>query len=182
MTRQDNFTGYRGFNKNTTKEPARTQPEKITIDSTRLQERLGCRVGRSAVQTITTGTPTLVQWTTEVYDRSGTTGSLHDTSTNNSRITIPSEGRITGQWLFHAHVIWATGGTGIRTLQILRNGAKEAISEMPAIAGGTMTMDLIVLVNDPNPGSYFEVRVEHSQGSNLDVDGEDSYFEAIHLW
>ena len=176
MNRQDNFGGRFGKG-SMVKEPARTQPEKITIDSTQLQERMGCRLKRSADLTLVTATPTLVPWDTAIYVRSGIW-----VSTANTRITIPTMGRVTGQWWFHTTILWEPGNAGGRFVQIQHNGSPIAVHELPGLnATFTETCDLSCLVNDPKPGDYFQVQVEHSQGSDIDVD-DKSYFECVHLW
>lgn len=54
----------------------------------------GCRVYKSATQTVSAGVTDVVTFNSEDYD----TDTLHDTVTNNSRITIPTG--LAGYWRF----------------------------------------------------------------------------------
>jgi hypothetical protein len=120
----------------------------------------------------------------EQYD----VGSLHDTATNNTRITIPSGGN-TGLWLFIARAAFAAHATGIRIVRILKNaGTIVATVSMDGQGSGTSLVLVCVSVEDaPAVGDYFEVEVYQSSGGNLDliqdnVDYAESSFQVVHLW
>lgn len=55
----------------------------------------GCRVFKSANQTVTSGSNDVLSWNSEDYD----TDAIHSTVTNNSRLIVPSG--FGGYWLFY---------------------------------------------------------------------------------
>lgn len=63
-----------------------------------LRAHHGCYLYKSGNQTVANGNNDVVTWNSEVYD----TDALHDTVTNNSRITVPSG--FDGYWGFYASV------------------------------------------------------------------------------
>jgi hypothetical protein len=129
------------------------------------RQQLGCLCAHSSNQTITTGS----SWTTLNFDAEEfDIGSIHDTSTNNERLTAP----VAGQWLFFAMIEWAavaadfhmgvnvwhSGSTtvgGVESRNV--NDATEKTSQ--SVAG---------LVNMAS-SSYLICQVRHNRGSDLDV-------------
>jgi len=78
-------------------------------------KNISCRVYKSAeVQSINNGTFTAVVYDAEDFD----TDSMHDNSTNNTRITVPS----TGLYLITATVSFAANATGERVVTFRVNG------------------------------------------------------------
>jgi hypothetical protein len=80
-----------------------------------------CRVYHNATQTVATSTRTALAFNTERYD----TAAMHDTATNNSRITFP----VAGLYLITGHVEWALNADpdGLRQLEIRANGSDSQI-------------------------------------------------------
>lgn len=72
---------------------------------------VGCSVYKSGTQAITKDAFTAVTFDSEDFD----TSSMHDTSSNTSRITIPS----TGFYLFGGSVHWTSGGDGSTAFPLL---------------------------------------------------------------
>lgn len=114
-----------------------------------------CRVYHSVNQSITHGALTTLAFNSERYD----TASLHDTVTNNSRITIP----VAGIYTVTTHVVWqADTDYTRRIVDILLNGAtliarKDDESPGHVVAldeGWALTTAYKFAVND-----YVEVRV-----------------------
>lgn len=82
----------------------------------------GCRVFRdTSDQSLGNNTFTAVQWNNETFD----TDTMHDNSTNNTRITIPSiSGVTTGLWRFAAKGY--TSATALRPdVKIKKNGTTD---------------------------------------------------------
>lgn len=71
------------------------------------------RVTHSAAQSTVPGGA--VAFDSERYD----TANMHDTSTNNSRLTAP----VTGIYVITASVLWAPGPAGLRIIDLRRNGS-----------------------------------------------------------
>jgi hypothetical protein len=80
----------------------------------------GCRVKRSADVSVGNNTYTVIPFTAEDHD----TDTMHDNSTNNSRITIPSiSGVTTGLWEVRSFGYTNQTGTGRTDVQIRMNAA-----------------------------------------------------------
>lgn len=76
-------------------------------------------------QTIATSTATAVSFNAESYD----VGSLHDNSTNESRITIPSGG--SGLYNFYGKVTFDGATAGNRVIMLYKNGAEASRVTLP---------------------------------------------------
>lgn len=141
-----------------------------------------CQVYHSANQAITSSSLTILAWDSEAFD----VGTLHDPSTNNSRITIPAGGD-TGLWLFVGQVEWAGGAGSARTVQILKNGVATPLAvsrvALPSSIAGPVHQ-VFAFVNAPTVGDYFELEVLQNAGVNVNVIGtvSGSHFAAHHLW
>lgn len=100
---------------------------------------IAVRTTNSSNQSIPTGTVTALLFNTEQYDVSDASVSMHDNSTNNSRLTCKVGGiyHITGNIRFAANTI------GIRQLQILLNGTTViAQKNQNANSSGATHMDI----------------------------------------
>lgn len=73
-----------------------------------------CRVTHSSDQSISNATLTALAFNTDTFDNGG----MHDTVTNNSRITF----LVAGRYWFGASAQWDLNGTGIRLMLIRLNG------------------------------------------------------------
>ena len=133
-----------------------------------------CSVVRTANQTISNTTWTLVEFTSETFD----TDTMHDNSTNNSRITA----KTAGYYWISAQVAWDSEGTGGRTSRI-REGGDTTISNWTDDANGerdivqTNGVLWLMAVDD-----YVEVEVYQNSGGDrsiLDVDISSPRFSAI---
>lgn len=120
-----------------------------------------CRVTKSALQVITTGAPTAIIFDSERYD----TDTMHDTVTNNTRITI----RTAGLYLVGANVEWASSTLGTyRQLSIRLNGSTAVAWVLQAPPSQVLRQNLSAVykfaVND-----YVELIAEHDKGSDINV-------------
>lgn len=148
------------------------------VTKAKTESRSRAKAYHASAQSINNNTFTTLAFDSEEYD----SASLHDTSTNNSRLTVPSGGD-TGTWMLIAQVGWASGSTGTRRVQILKNG--NAIADALQInAAGVTIQSVVAIVNAPSVGDYFEVSVHHTQGAALNVSGgvQTTWFQAIHVW
>lgn len=165
-----------------TREP-RSQQGINPISSTLPMHRARCWLSDSnATTAVPTGTTVALPWDGHAFDSVG----LHSDTVNNTRITIPTTGKISGLWLFHAHIYWLAGAGAKRRLQITENGlpffggVDNIILSSPTI---DLTQDIWVFKDDPKPGHYFEIKANHDSAGTVNVAGlAQSYFEAIHLW
>lgn len=131
----------------------------------------------TGTQTISSSVNTAVTFNVEEFDTDG----FHSTTTNTSRITIPS-GKA-GKYLFTSHVLLdSSSGTGRRLNRFLKNGAEVPISfvEIPPVSGTypgiVNTIILNLAVND-----YVEISIFQSTGSNQVVDLGSSSLQAQYL-
>lgn len=114
--------------------------------------------------TITTATDTLLRWNAEAYDND----SMHDLTTNPSRITMQSGGNVHIEALVN---FTAATGTGFSYAFISKNGSLLAIG--PVLQwnnSASYSMALPVSCQDQCvPGDYYEVSIQHSTGSNKSI-------------
>lgn len=123
-----------------------------------------CRLTKSATQSIPNTTTTAITFDVEDFDDGG----MHSTTTNTSRITVPTGGA--GTYLVGAHVEFAQNATGVRTLLITVNGtATQTTVRDNSPSGSSATRlacsSLVALV----AGDYVEVLVVQTSGGNLNV-------------
>ena len=141
---------------------------------------VGCSVYRTSDQTISTGTTTTVTWDAEAYD----TDNMHSTSTNTSRITIPTGKG--GKYLLIAKFIWSNNGTGARQYAFAKNGTFKGWEVIfPVSASGSYSAYSGSFVWDLAAGDYIECQVNQSSGGNLgllgDASGDSSKFCVVKI-
>jgi len=129
---------------------------------------ISCRVYNNAAQSISNGANTILNFNQEASD----TGLMHDNSTNNSRITIPSgEG---GVYVFAAIVMWAHNTTGQRHVEFRVNGntslsgytCNGVVGDASASLALTFT-----IIREFSAGDYVEIRVYHAANTALNING-----------
>lgn len=133
-----------------------------------------CRVYRNSDQTISTSTDTAIAFGQERFD----VGGMHSTSTNTSRVTIPSGGA--GLYLLTASVRWAGNATGYRTLSITVNGAPGTGTTIVdesilSIGAGAGTRQTVTTMYQMAAGDYAEVYVWQNSGGNLACTSNGNY-------
>ena len=125
---------------------------------------VGCRLTKSADQTISNATFTAISFNGEDFDTDG----FHDNATNNSRITIPSGKG--GKYLFTVSGYWADNATGTRTVALYKNGVlipkARSIWRRESLA---LSAVLSLIATD-----YIELFVYQDSGGNLDVNDSTS--------
>lgn len=84
-------------------------------------QAIGARVFHNTTQSIPNNASTLVNFNSERFD----TDTIHDTVTNNSRLTC----KTAGVYLIVGHLGYAANGTGERVAQILLNGTTAIVTE-----------------------------------------------------
>lgn len=130
--------------------------------------RPAARVYHSAAQSATSGVSLWLAFNSERYD----TDAIHDTATNNSRLTCQTA----GIYLVEATLAFAANVTGVRGAQLLLNGTTNiAIVREPAATGGhehllTISTTWAFAVND-----YVEVLAFQSSGGALNVTAASAY-------
>jgi hypothetical protein len=125
----------------------------------------GCKLYKSAAQTINNATTTVLTWNSETFD----IGGYHSTVTDTSRITIPS-GK-SGYFQICANARWAINSAGAREFGIQdKNGTNIIIVTQPSIADEYIGQSVSTIIY-ADATDYFEVRVYQSRGGTLDIRG-----------
>ncbi len=138
---------------------------------------VGCRLTNSVGQSISNATATNLTFNTEDFDTDG----FHSTSTNTSRITIPS-GK-DGKYLLIGSMGWdSSNATGRRPIRFFKNGVEvtgaqvEMTAATNAFPAGTITTIVSAVATD-----YFEFNVYQNSGITLNTWGPFSGFMCQYL-
>jgi hypothetical protein len=128
----------------------------------------GCMLGTSITTSNTTDTA--ITFSSELYD----TDSIHSTSSNTSRFTVPTGKG--GYWLVCFNATFAyVNTTGYRQIRLAKNGTitgSEPAPAMPANAGEETLGAAMVL--SLSAGDYIEMYTWQNSGGNLNIRGTDS--------
>ena len=133
-----------------------------------------CGLSNSGDQSINSGARTAVTWDTEEWDNAG----LHSTSSNTSRVTVPTA----GIYLCTAMILWATNNTtGERYIEIDVNAGGINRTHFPPVNATTnhamvLSKQMKLVAND-----YVEVIVLQSSGGAVNVRGPDSMFQVTRI-
>lgn len=128
-------------------------------------------------QTIANTTDTAIAWTHEQYD----VGGLHDTVTNNSRLTVPAGAGGVPVYL-NATIRWAGSAANTRRIELFKNGVTGLASSLQS--GDANGFNMHVAYTDvPADGDYYELFVWQNSGGNLDVQAGPtvSFFQLVFL-
>lgn len=129
-------------------------------------DRFRCRLKKSGVQSIPNNTLQAVAFDLEDYD----VGGLHDTVTNNSRITIPTGGggRL---WQFQGIVGWANNAdTTQRQMSIYKNGLSLVDGIRVSAINGNTTLLNLSWSDIPVDTDYYELIVWQNSGVAVNID------------
>ena len=136
---------------------------------------VGCRATGSTNQTISNTTQTTLNWNTETFDTDG----FHSTSSNTSRMTIPS-GKA-GYYRVDAILGWSPDNTsGHRVLYIFKNADATAYQYFTN-TGANYAMDIITTVINLSVGDYLELKCYQASGGDLDTNHSVSQFCLTYL-
>jgi hypothetical protein len=124
-------------------------------------QNIGARVYHNAAQAITTATITYLNFNSERYD----VGNLHDTVTNNSRLTAP----VSGKYVITTSIFYASNATGVRYLAIEHNGTLTIAFDTRGAVSGDITGITISTIYNLSAGDYVRVWVYQNSGGNLNV-------------
>lgn len=121
----------------------------------------GASLYQSSDINISNATSTTLTWDSEQWD----TDNYHSTSSNTSRITIPS-GKA-GKFKFNIQVRYPANSTGRRIIYLYKNG-----SELWSSENTPSSQNMVMGINtqaDAAVGDYFEVKTYQSSGGTLAV-------------
>lgn len=121
------------------------------------------RVYHNASQSITTATTTALAFNSERAD----TNTIHDTVTNNSRLTCQTA----GVYYITASVQFAANATGFRQVGIRLNGTTAlAFQRTPSPGGSDAALLTISTAYALSAADYVEATVYQNSGGSLNVD------------
>lgn len=120
------------------------------------------RVYHSVSQSIPNATVTVLAFNSERFDTDG----IHDTVTNNSRLTC----KTAGKYLIIGNIHFAANATGARAIHIRLNGATFIANDGRASASATdVNVLTISTLYQLNAGDYVELTVWQNSGGALNV-------------
>lgn len=126
-----------------------------------------CRVYNNAAQSVASATFTALAFNSERFD----TDNMHDTVTNNSRITINTA----GLYVVTGHVEWAANTTSERIVEFLVNGTNEvAVQRQSANTTGGAHLFSITTMLKLAATDYIQLRVYQATGGALNVQPSNS--------
>ena len=128
-----------------------TRPTYIGVSGLVNNPRVKVRFGSD--QSIADNTATFLAFDDEAYD----TSSMHDNSTNNTRLTIPA--MYPGVYLIQATVTWAANATGPREVEIWKNGALFLAGPYGPGQATVYTIQTVSTIDVVAVGDYYEVKV-----------------------
>lgn len=121
------------------------------------------RITHSGAQSINNATITALAWDTEKDDATG----MHDTVTNNSRVTIATAGK----YIFGACISFAANVTGVRAILFRLSGGNYYVDgSQVASLGGLATAVVAVTRFDLAAADYVECSVYQNSGGALNVE------------
>jgi hypothetical protein len=129
---------------------------------------VGCVLHNTANFSISNNTDTKVTFSAEILDTDG----FHSTSSNTSRITIPS-GK-DGKYLFFAWGAFAANGTGYRMLSFWKNNSvnNRFGQNQASVVSATLNAQLVLLgVVDLVATDYVELVAYQNSGGSLNLLG-----------
>lgn len=129
-------------------------------------EPMSARVHHNATQSISTATSTVLAFNSERWD----TDTLHDNSTNNSRLILKK----VGLWAVYGHVGYAQNGTGNRGAIIRMNGDDNQRYGATTLVdnGGTALNTVVSVYTEVKVAAiteYAELIAYQESGGSLDV-------------
>jgi len=127
---------------------------------------VSCRVYNDASQNIANGTPTKLAFNAEYFD----TDSFHDNTTNNSRLTIPEDGK------YLCGVSFTIAGTSghVNVGILLNNTANIALAALGNISGASIA-PAVSTIADLDADDYIEANVYQDSGGTVAVSYAANY-------
>lgn len=127
---------------------------------------VSCRVTHDASQSISNNSTTKLAFNTEIFD----TDSFHDNTTNNSRLTIPEDGK------YLVGINFMIGGTsGHVNVGILLNNDKNiGLAAIPNVSGASIAPTMSIIA-DLDADDYVEAAVYQDSGSAASVSSTANY-------
>jgi len=123
---------------------------------------VGCSLENGST-TISNNTDTILTFSGELYD----TDAMHSTSTNTSRITIPTGKG--GYYDIRWSMVWDNNSSGNRRIRLLKNGSGYEFGPILTIKGDGLTGLSNSTVVSTVAGDYWELQAFQDCGGSLNV-------------
>ena len=157
--------------------------EIVALETAMVSGRARCSAYHNATQSLTNNTITLLNLNSEDFD----VGTMHDTVTNNTRVTIPAGN--TGIYLVIGGTSFAANATGFRLIQLFKNG-NGGLPLTGTILSATSGTDRLVFqvttVQSLAAGDYIELVASQTSGGALNVGSatrtDASTLQVVRLW
>lgn len=134
----------------------------------------GVSCTKSSAQSINSATWTAVTFDAEDFD----TDAFHSTSTNTSRITVPSG--LGGKYLFNGVIGFASNANGDRSIRLIKNGT-TTYPVAANDAGGIGVTQNFNLILDLVATDYVEIQAWQNSGTSATQATTDCRFQAQFL-
>lgn len=132
---------------------------------------VGARAGRvNNNQQISNNTNTIISWDSEAFQPNFDTDSIHSTTTNASRFTVPTGKG--GYWLCIATVQFESNGNGFRVGEFLLNTDLVTKGFREVSMSATDSIHTASTVLKLAAGDYVEFRVYQNSGTQLAIQAE----------
>ena len=130
-------------------------------------------VYKTGNQSINNTTMTAVQFDAESFD----TDTMHDNSTNNTRITFTTA----GVYYIHAEIGYQNNSTGVRRITIKVNDTTHLCDVSVSAANGIETYLGVSCLYSASASDYVEAMAYQSSGGALNVEQYRTFFEAFNI-
>lgn len=136
----------------------------VKLDSGRVGTGIGAVVYNNATQSINDSTETAVTFNSEDFDTDG----FHSTSSNTSRLTIPTG--LGGKYFFRGGTRYTGDADGIRDLKLRKNGTTNLRQvQDPSPSGAAPTDMEITGIFSLEAGDYIELIAYHTAGAATNI-------------
>jgi hypothetical protein len=130
------------------------------------------RVTHNAAQSATTAVDLVLAFNTEIVDtESNAASTIHDTVTNNSRLTC----RTAGVYQISGNVEFASNATGLRHLKIRLNGTTLIAFDLIGAVNGAVTIMTTTALYSLAVNDYVELLATQTSGGALNVNSTGNY-------
>lgn len=133
----------------------------ITRSDTASSFAPSARVFHNAAQSINNNTTTILAFNSERFD----TDTIHDTVTNNSRLTC----KTAGKYIVSATIGFASNATGVREVDVKLNGTTNIARRIENAVNGDNHYTTVDSLYDLAVNDYLEIAVVQTSGGALNV-------------
>lgn len=155
--------------------------ELVAMETAFINGRARCSAYHNTTQSLTSGLGATLSLNSEDFD----VGTMHDTSTNNTRVTIPAGNN--GVYMVIGGTAFQSNATGYRQLTIVKNAITTIASVIVPVNSGTVQTNAQVTVMASLVASdYLELNAVQTSGGSLSVGSatrfDASFLQVVRMW